>query len=96
MSRYSTWCWPTVIRPFLLTSTLPGPLSTLPPVSCLLPPQCSTFKPEENIIIGNVALYGAISGMAFFRGVAAERFCVRNSGARAGECDVEYMGAKGL
>jgi glutamate synthase domain-containing protein 3 len=44
------------------------------------PPKASTFAPEENIIVGNVALYGAISGNAFFRGIAAERFCVRNSG----------------
>jgi glutamate synthase (NADPH) large chain len=40
------------------------------------PPRSSTFKPEENIIIGNVALYGAIQGEAYFRGMAAERFCV--------------------
>lgn len=44
------------------------------------PPAASRFKPEDNIIIGNVALYGGIKGEAFFRGVAAERFCVRNSG----------------
>lgn len=41
------------------------------------------FKSEENIIVGNVCLYGATSGKAFFRGIAAERFCVRNSGATA-------------
>ncbi|GBL81556.1 Putative glutamate synthase [NADPH], partial [Araneus ventricosus] len=41
------------------------------------------FKSEENIIVGNVCLYGATSGKAFFRGIAAERFCVRNSGAIA-------------
>jgi glutamate synthase (NADPH/NADH) large chain len=56
----------------------------------------STFKPEENILIGNVALYGATSGKAFFRGVAGERFCVRNSGASAvvegvGDHGCEYM-----
>jgi glutamate synthase (NADPH) large chain len=56
----------------------------------------ATFKPEENIIIGNVALYGATSGKAFFRGVAGERFCVRNSGAAAvvegvGDHGCEYM-----
>jgi len=45
------------------------------------PPAESTFAAEENVIIGNVALYGATSGEAFFRGVAAERFAVRNSGA---------------
>ena len=45
------------------------------------PPKVSTFAAEDNILLGNVALYGATSGEAFFRGVAAERFCVRNSGA---------------
>ena len=60
------------------------------------PPKESTFAPEDNIIIGNVALYGATDGEAFFRGVAAERFCVRNSGARAvvegvGDHGLEYM-----
>jgi len=60
------------------------------------PPAGSTFVPEENIIIGNVALYGATSGYAFFRGMAAERFCVRNSGAHTvvegiGDHGCEYM-----
>jgi len=60
------------------------------------PDSRSTFKPEENILIGNVALYGATSGKAFFRGVAGERFCVRNSGASAvvegvGDHGCEYM-----
>jgi len=60
------------------------------------PPAESTFKAEENIIVGNVVLYGAISGQAFFRGRAAERFCVRNSGATAviegiGDHGCEYM-----
>ncbi|MFB3040953.1 MAG: glutamate synthase-related protein, partial [Candidatus Poribacteria bacterium] len=60
------------------------------------PPKVSTFKPEEQIIIGNVALYGAISGQAFFRGMAAERFAVRNSGVHAviegvGDHGCEYM-----
>ena len=54
------------------------------------------FKQDENIIIGNVALYGATSGKAFINGVAGERFCVRNSGATAvvegvGEHGCEYM-----
>ena len=54
------------------------------------------FQPENNIVIGNVALYGATSGEAFFRGVAAERFAVRNSGANAvvegvGDHGCEYM-----
>ncbi|KAF8436347.1 alpha subunit of glutamate synthase [Boletus edulis BED1] len=47
------------------------------------PPKQSTFKAEENIIIGNVCLYGATSGEAFIQGIAAERFGVRNSGANA-------------
>jgi glutamate synthase (NADPH/NADH) large chain len=60
------------------------------------PPKESTFVAEENVIIGNVALYGATGGRAFFRGKAAERFCVRNSGARAvvegvGDHGCEYM-----
>jgi glutamate synthase (ferredoxin) len=60
------------------------------------PPRQSTFVPEENILIGNVVLYGATSGEAYFRGVAGERFAVRNSGARAvvegvGDHGCEYM-----
>ena len=60
------------------------------------PPENSKFRAEENIIIGNVALYGATSGKAFINGVAGERFCVRNSGAEAvvegvGEHGCEYM-----
>jgi len=60
------------------------------------PPRQSTFAPKENFIIGNVALYGATSGQAFFRGQAAERFAVRNSGAHAviegvGDHGCEYM-----
>jgi glutamate synthase (NADPH/NADH) large chain len=60
------------------------------------PPRNSDFVAEENILIGNVALYGATSGEAWFRGVAAERFCVRNSGATAvvegvGDHGCEYM-----
>jgi glutamate synthase (ferredoxin) len=60
------------------------------------PPKDATFAAEENILIGNVALYGATSGEAFFRGVAGERFCVRNSGADAvvegvGDHGCEYM-----
>ncbi|XP_006458247.1 NADPH-dependent glutamate synthase [Agaricus bisporus var. bisporus H97] len=60
------------------------------------PPKQSTFKAEENIIIGNVCLYGATSGEAFIRGIAAERFAVRNSGANAvvegcGDHGCEYM-----
>jgi glutamate synthase (ferredoxin) len=62
----------------------------------VFPPRRSTFKPEENIVIGNVALYGATSGEAFVRGVAGERFAVRNSGAHAvvegiGDHGCEYM-----
>jgi len=60
------------------------------------PPKGSTFVAEENIIIGNVALYGATSGEAFVRGMAGERFCVRNSGVNAvveavGDHGCEYM-----
>ena len=60
------------------------------------PPENSAFKAEENILIGNVALYGATSGFGFFRGIAAERFCVRNSGAWSvvegvGDHGCEYM-----
>ena len=55
-----------------------------------------TFKPSENIIIGNVAFYGATNGEAYIRGMAGERFCVRNSGAKAvvegvGDHGCEYM-----
>jgi glutamate synthase (NADPH/NADH) large chain len=62
----------------------------------VVPPEGSTFKPEENIIIGNTALYGATSGQAYIRGVAGERFCVRNSGVHAvvegtGDHGCEYM-----
>ncbi len=46
-------------------------------------PPTATFKPEENIIVGNVALYGAITGEAYINGIAGERFCVRNSGVIA-------------
>jgi len=60
------------------------------------PPKNSSFEASENIIIGNVCLYGATSGEAFFRGRAAERFCVRNSGANTviegvGDHACEYM-----
>lgn len=59
-------------------------------------PEKATYKAEENIIVGNVALYGATSGTAFINGVAGERFAVRNSGANAvvegvGEHGCEYM-----
>ena len=60
------------------------------------PNRGSKFAPEENIIIGNVALYGATSGQAYINGLAGERFCVRNSGATAvvegvGDHGCEYM-----
>ena len=60
------------------------------------PPEGCSFPAEENIIIGNVALYGATGGEAYIRGVAGERFCVRNSGASAvaegcGDHGCEYM-----
>jgi glutamate synthase (NADPH/NADH) large chain len=62
----------------------------------IYPPRQSSFLPEQNILIGNVALYGATSGEAFFNGVAGERFAVRNSGATAvveglGDHGCEYM-----
>jgi len=64
----------------------------------LYPPEGSTFVPEENIIVGNVAFYGATNGEAYIRGMAGERFCVRNSGVRAvvegvGDHACEYMTA---
>jgi glutamate synthase (NADPH/NADH) large chain/glutamate synthase (ferredoxin) len=60
------------------------------------PPEDATFKAEENVVIGNTVLYGATSGRAFFRGLAGERFAVRNSGASAvvegvGDHGAEYM-----
>ncbi len=60
------------------------------------PSKVATFVPEENIVTGNVALYGATGGSAFFRGIAGERFAVRNSGALAvvegvGDHGCEYM-----
>ena len=62
----------------------------------IYPPRAALFKAEENILIGNVCLYGATSGQCYFRGVAAERFAVRNSGASAvvegvGDHGCEYM-----
>ncbi len=62
----------------------------------VFPDKTATFVPEDNILIGNVALYGATGGKAFFRGRAGERFCVRNSGAHAvvegtGDHACEYM-----
>ncbi|MFZ5802921.1 MAG: glutamate synthase large subunit, partial [Candidatus Omnitrophota bacterium] len=60
------------------------------------PPKVAKFKAEENMVIGNVAFYGAIRGEAFIRGLAGERFCVRNSGVHAvvegvGDHGCEYM-----
>ena len=60
------------------------------------PPAGSRFKASENVIVGNVALYGATSGKAYICGLAGERFCVRNSGATAvaegcGDHGLEYM-----
>ena len=62
----------------------------------LYPPKAATFKASENIIAGNVAFYGATAGEAYIRGQAGERFCVRNSGAKAvvegvGDHGCEYM-----
>jgi len=66
----------------------------------VVPPAAATFVPEENIIVGNVSLYGATGGEVFLRGMAGERFAVRNSGATAvvegvGDHGCEYM-TKGL
>src|SRR5207237_8492500 len=60
------------------------------------PPEGSTFVPSENVIIGNVAFYGATGGEAYIRGMEGERFCVRNSGVHAvvlavGDHGCEYM-----
>ncbi len=62
----------------------------------VFPPAAATFVPEENVIIGNVAFYGATGGTAYIRGLAGERFCVRNSGVHAvveavGDHGCEYM-----
>jgi glutamate synthase (NADPH/NADH) large chain len=62
----------------------------------VFPPEGSTFAPEDNIIVGNVSLYGATGGEVFLRGLAGERFCVRNSGVTAvvegvGDHGCEYM-----
>ena len=62
----------------------------------VVPPEGTNFKPEDNIIIGNTVLYGATDGEVYIRGVAGERFCVRNSGAKAvvegvGDHCCEYM-----
>ncbi|MFV2004537.1 MAG: glutamate synthase large subunit [Gammaproteobacteria bacterium] len=62
----------------------------------IYPPKNSSFVAEENIIVGNTVLYGATLGEAYFRGIAAERFCVRNSGAKTvvegvGDHGCEYM-----
>ncbi|XP_036339849.1 glutamate synthase [NADH], amyloplastic-like isoform X2 [Rhagoletis pomonella] len=62
----------------------------------IMPPDNSTFESHLNVIVGNVCLYGATKGTAYFRGIAAERFCVRNSGATAvvegvGDHGCEYM-----
>jgi glutamate synthase domain-containing protein 3 len=62
----------------------------------LRPPEKARFRAEENMIVGNTVLYGAIAGRAFFRGLAGERFAVRNSGACAvvegvGDHGCEYM-----
>src|SRR5207342_3011284 len=62
----------------------------------IYPPKNSTFVPETNMVIGNVALYGATSGEVYIRGMAGERFCVRNSGVQTvvesvGDHGCEYM-----
>jgi glutamate synthase domain-containing protein 3 len=62
----------------------------------VLPPEDAAYRAEENVIVGNTVLYGATGGKAFFRGLAGERFAVRNSGADAvveglGDHGCEYM-----
>src|SRR6185312_1077922 len=62
----------------------------------VVPLKNSAFIPEENVIIGNVAFYGATSGEAYINGIAGQRFCVRNSGANVvveavGDHGCEYM-----
>lgn len=62
----------------------------------VVPPKASKFKADENVIIGNVAFYGAVEGEAYISGMAGERFCVRNSGIKAvvegiGQHGCEYM-----
>ena len=62
----------------------------------VFPPREATFAAERNIIVGNVAFYGATAGEAYIRGMAGERFCVRNSGVHAvveavGDHGCEYM-----
>src|SRR5205823_5605688 len=65
-------------------------------VLAVRPPEGAAFKAEENVVIGNTVLYGATGGRAFFRGLAGERFCVRNSGVHTvvegvGDHGCEYM-----
>ncbi len=65
-------------------------------VVAVRPPEGAAYRAEENVIVGNTVLYGATSGRAFFRGIAGERFAVRNSGASAvvegvGDHGCEYM-----
>src|SRR6185312_9024867 len=65
-------------------------------VVAVRPPEDATFLAEQNVIVGNTVLYGATAGKAFFRGLAGERFAVRNSGATAvvegvGDHGCEYM-----
>src|SRR4029079_12846097 len=65
------------------------------------PPETATFDAEENVIVGNTVFYGATSGKAFFRGLAGERFAVRNSGVSAvvegvGDHGCEYMTGGGV
>ena len=67
---------------FILQALSGGEVVIYPPKD-----MSADFKSEDNIIVGNVVLYGATSGKAFFRGQTAERFCVRNSGALA-VCEV--------
>jgi len=65
-------------------------------VIAVRPPAAAAYRAEDSVIVGNTVLYGATSGRAFFRGIAGERFAVRNSGASAvveglGDHGCEYM-----
>ena len=68
-----------VLTFFLFLQCLSGGEVVVTPPDNIAP----SFKSEDNIVVGNVCLYGATTGRAYFRGQAAERFCVRNSGATA-------------
>ena len=96
-ARASAPSWPRASRSnSKATPTTTSARDSPAAASIVYPPRTATFQPEENILIGNVVLYGATSGEAYFNGMAGERFAVRNSGARAvveglGDHGCEYM-----